>query len=106
MNDLYGYTMSQKWLVHDFKWVASTSQFNEDFIKNCNEDNDEGYFLEVNFQYPEKLHDLHNDLSFLPERMKIEKVGNFVANLHSKKEYIIHIGNLKQALNHGLGFLK
>ena len=34
--------------------------------------------------------------------MKIEKVENLVANLHNKKEYFIHIRNLKQALNHGL----
>ena len=45
----------------------------KDFIKNCNEDSDEGYFLEINVQYPEKLRDLHNDLPFLPERIKIEK---------------------------------
>ena len=31
-------------------------------------------FLEVDVEYLEKLHGLHNDLLFLPERMKIEKV--------------------------------
>ena len=36
------------------------------------------------------------------ERMKIEKVGKLIANLHDKKEYVIHIGNLKLQLNHGL----
>ena len=45
----------------------------KDFIENCNEDSDEGYFLEVDVQYPEKLRDLHHDLPFLPERIKIEK---------------------------------
>ena len=34
--------------------------------------------------------------------MKIEKVGKLVDNLHDKTEYVIHIKNLKQALNHGL----
>ena len=34
--------------------------------------NDEGYFLEVNVQYFEKLNELHNDLPFLPERMKLK----------------------------------
>ena len=81
--------------------VKDTSQFNEDFIKNCNEESDEGYFLEPNVQYFEKLSDLCNDLQFLPERMKIEKVEKFVANLDDKTEYVIHITNLKQALNHG-----
>ena len=46
--------------------------------------------------------DLYNDLSFLPEGMKIEKVGKLVDHLHDKTEYVIHIRNLKQALNHGL----
>ena len=80
----------------------NTSKFNEDFIKNYNEESDEGYFLEVDVQYLEKLHELHNDFPFLPERMKIEKVEKLVANLHDKTEYVIHIANLKQALNNGL----
>ena len=60
----------------NFEWIKDTSQFYEDFIKNCNEEGNEGYFLEVNVQYLEKLPNLHNDLPFLPERMKIEKVKN------------------------------
>ena len=43
-----------------------------------------------------------NDLQFLPERMKIEKVEKLVTNLHDKIEYVIYKRNLKQALNHGL----
>ena len=46
--------------------------------------------------------DLHNDLLFLLERMKTEKVEKLVANLRDKTEYVIHIRNLKQALNHRL----
>ena len=42
---------------------------------------------------------MHNDLTFLPERIKIEKVKKVVANLHDKTEYVIHIRNLKQASN-------
>ena len=38
--------------------------------------------------------------------MKIEKVEKFVANLYDKKEYFIHIINLKQVLDHGLVFKK
>ena len=43
--------------------------------------------LEVGAQYPQKLHELHNDLLFLPERMKIEKVEKLATNLHDKTEY-------------------
>ena len=74
LNNLYGWAMSQKLPVDNIEWIKDTSQFNEDFIKKYNKVSNEGYFLEVDVQYFEKLHDLHNDLSFLPERMKIEKV--------------------------------
>ena len=43
---------------------------------------------------------------FLSERMKIEKVKKLLANLHDKIEYVTHIRNLKQALNHGLVLTK
>ena len=85
-----------------FESIEDTSQFNEDFIKNYNEISDKGDFLEVDIQYTEKLHELHNDLPFLPERMKIEKFIKLVANLHDKNKYVIHIRNLKQVLNHAL----
>ena len=74
VDNLYGWAMSQKLPVDNIEWIKDTSQFNEDFIKKYNKVSNEGYFLEVDVQYFEKLHDLHNDLSFLPERMKIEKV--------------------------------
>ena len=73
-------------------------------MKNYTEESDEGYFLEVEVQYPKKIIELHNDLSFLPEKIKIEKVVMLLADLHDKTEYVIHIRNLKQALNHGLVF--
>ena len=61
-------------------------------------------FLKLDVQYLEKLHEIY-DLPFLLERMKIEKFGKLVANFHDKTEYVKHIRNLKQSLNHGL-FLK
>ena len=100
VNNLYGWAMSQELPVNIFKWIKVTFQFNEDFIKSCNEENDEGYFLEIDFQYPEKLHELDNDLQFLSEGMDFEKVKKIVTNLHDKIEYAIYIRNLKQALNH------
>ena len=102
VNNLYGWVMPQKLPLRNLKWVHEISQFNEDFIKSHNDDSNEGYFLEVDVQCPENLHNLYNDSSFLHERMKIEKVEKLVANLHDKEEYVMHIRNLKQALNHGL----
>ena len=60
----------------------------------------------MNVQYPENLHNLHHDLPFLPERMKISKVQKFAAKLHDQTEYLIHIKSLKQASNHGISFEK
>ena len=48
------------------------------------------------------MHDLHIDLPFLSERMKIEKGKNLVANLHDKTEYHIDTRNLRQSINHRL----
>ena len=50
------------------------SEFDENFIKSYNDERDEGYFFEVHIQYQENLHNLDNDLLFLTEIMKIEKV--------------------------------
>ena len=94
--------MSQKLPVINFEWIEDTSQFNEDFMKDYNEEGDKRYFLEVGIQHLEKLHDFHNDIPFLPKRIKIEKVKKLAANLHDKTEYVIHMRNIKQALNHGL----
>ena len=44
----------------------------------------------------------YNDLKFLPETIKIQKFDKAVANLHDKTEYLMHIRNLKQALNYRL----
>ena len=77
-------------------------KFNEDFIKNYDEDTDKGSILEVDVEYPKNLHDLHSDLPFLPERMKVNKCSEPVCNLYDKNIYVVHIRSLKQALNHGL----
>ena len=106
INNLYDWEMLQKLPVNKFEWIKDTSLFNEYFIKNYNEESDEGYFLGVDVQYLEKLHELHNGLLFLPERMQIGKVEKLVANFYKKTEYVIQIRNLKQALNHGLLFRK
>ena len=68
VNSLYGWAMSQKLPVNNFERIKDTFQFNEDFIKGYNEESNEGYFFEVD---RENVHEIHNDLPFLPERMKI-----------------------------------
>ena len=45
-------------------------------------------------------------MPFLPEKMKIDKTQKLVCNLCDKKKYVVHIGILKQALNHELKLKK
>ena len=75
-NNLYGWAMSQKLPANDFKWVKEEdlSQFNEDFIKNYDENSDTGYFLEVDIDYPKELFNPHKDVPFFPESKKVNKV--------------------------------
>ena len=100
-NNLYGWAMSKKLPVNGFKWLDS-NEINEDFIQNFNEIDNKGYILEVDVEYPKRLHELHSDLPFLSERMEVNKCKNLVCNLFNKKKYVAHINTLKQALNHGL----
>ena len=59
-------------------------------------------FIEADVLYPERLYELHNDLRFLSDRMKIGKNEKSATKLHEREEYVFRIKNLKQALNHGL----
>ena len=98
--------MSKKLPVNGFKWIDN-NKINEDFIENYDENNDKGYnIFEADVKYPKRLHELHSDLPFLPERMEINKCKKLVCNLCNKKKYVAHINTLKQALNHGLKFKK
>ena len=63
---------------------------------------DKGYLLEVDVSYPQELHHEHNDLPFMCERMEINGVEKLVPNLRDKKNYVIHIQVLNQALKHEL----
>ena len=61
-----------------------------------------GYVLEGDVKYPRELHNLHNDLPFMCEKIRVSRVEKLVPNLCDKKKYVIHVKALKQALDHGL----
>ena len=68
------------------------SKIDKKFVKSYDKKNSgKGYILEVDVDYPSKLHRLHSDMPFLPERMKIDKTQKLVCNLHDKKKYVVHI---------------
>ena len=101
-NNLYGWAISQRLPVNKFEWIEDTSQFKADFLKNYKNESEEEYFFEVDIQYPEKSHKLHNDLPYLTDKLNIEKVEKLATDLYDKIECVIYIRNLKPALNHGL----
>ena len=107
-NNLYERAMSQKLPLNGFKWVKQKklSKFNEDFVKNYDENSNKGYFLEVDIDYAKELFNLHKDLPFLPERKKVEKVEKLIYSIENKEKHVIHIRSLKQALNYGLKLKK
>ena len=93
--------MCKKLPVKNFKW-DDTNKYTDDIIKNYDEDDKYGALLEVDIEYPNELHKLHIDLPFLCDRKTINKTSNLIISFEDKKEYVLHISTLKQALNHGL----
>ena len=105
-NNLYDKAMTEKLPVRGFKWVNDISKMDEDFVKDYDKNGNKGYILEVDLDYPNKLQNFHSDLPFLPERMVINNTKKLVYNLNDKKNYVVHINVLKQALDHGLKLRK
>ena len=97
-NNLYEWAMSQPLPTGGFKWADVNPNEVESLVR-CT---DKGYLLEIDVSYPRELHDSHNNLLFMCERIEINHVEKLVPNLRNKKNYIIHIKALDQALKHGL----
>ena len=101
-NNLYGWAMSQPLPTGGFKCV----DVNSNEISELATRTDKGYILEVDVSYLKDLHDSHNDLPSMCERMGINGVEKLVPSLRDKKNYFIHIQALNQALQHGLRLSK
>ena len=104
-NNLYGWAMVQNLPTHGFKWKKA-GDFTPEKIDELVKKDKKGYLLEVDVKYPKELHENHNELPFLTERMKIGRVEKLVPNLKNKKGYLVHIKALDQALKHGLKLKK
>ena len=91
--------------MHGFLW-NKTEEFTIEKIDEFVKKDKRGYLLEVDVEYPEELHESHNELPFLVERMKIGREEKLVPNLKDKKGYVVHIKALDQALRHGLKLKK
>ena len=97
-NNLYGWAMSQPLPTGRFRWVSIEPNKVGKLAAHTNK----GYLLEVAVSYPRDLHDSHNDLPFMCERLKIGGIEKLVPNLCNKKNYVIHIQAPNQALAHRL----
>jgi hypothetical protein len=98
-NNLYGWSMCENLPVNGIEWYKN---FNEDIIKTYTNEDAVGYVLEVDLEYPDKLHDLHNDYPLAPEHLVINKHKKLTPNLNDKSNYILHIDNLQYYIQKGL----
>ena len=105
-NNLYRMAMSEKLTIKGFKWMVDISGIDENFVKSYNKNSSKGYVLKVDVDYPSELQNLHCDLPFLPERIVVNNTKKLILNLQDKKDYVVHINVLKQALDHGLELIK
>ena len=106
-NNLYGCGMSMKLPTHGFKWLTGGEMeklFNNRIIQVWEKN---PCILEVDLDYPENLHDLHNDYPFCPEKVQCKnRVEKLIPNLRDKTKYIIHYKNLIQCLKAGMKLKK
>ena len=100
-NNLYGCAMSMKLPTHSFKWLTGGEM--EKIYENRHNLNKIPCILEVDLEYPNNLHDLHNDYPLCPEKVKCKNgVEKLIPNFRDKKKYVLHYKNLIQCLDMGL----
>ena len=106
-NNLYGWAMSEKLPIHSFKWMSNKeieNLFNNRIVQVWEKT---PCILEVDLEYPEELHDLHNDYPLCPERVECDKgVKKLIPNLRNKNNYVVHYKTLIQYLRLGMKLKK
>ena len=106
-NNLYGCAMSQKLPVHSFEWLTDREIKNLFKVQVVQFWERTPCILEVDLEYPEELHDLHNDYPLCPERVECDKgVKKLIPNLRHKNNYVVHYKTLMQYLNLGMELKK
>ena len=108
--------MSEYLPYEGFKWLKNVDGFD---VMSISEKSPLGYFLEVDLQYPDELHELHNDYPLAPEKLAVSsdmlskyckkiadkyeiKVGDakkLIPNLGNKSNYVVHYRNLQLFLS-------
>ena len=96
-NNLYGWAMPNQLPTSGFKWMTD-NELDDWKHLSC--------FLGVDLEYPEDLHELHNDYPLAPERIKIENVEKLIRSLNNKTNYVVHYENFKLYESLGLKITK
>ena len=124
-NNLYGWAMSQYLPTGGFRWMTQ-KQINKINLYKYDNDSNKGLILEVDLEYPEKLHDLHNDYPLAPEKVRVTDdmlsgycksisnkygistglVHKLIPTLSKKEKYVLHYRNLQLYINLGLKLTK
>ena len=116
--------MSEYLPYEKFEWLENLDKFD---VMSINEKSDTGYFLEVDLEYPDELHELHNDYPLAPEKLAVTNnmlskyckkknadkydievgdVKKFISNLKNKTKYVLHYRNLQLDLFLGMKLTK
>ena len=95
MNNLYGGEMSEYLPYGGFKWVKVNNE-TINRVLNKSDNSLHGYFLEVDLEYPENLHDDHNDYSLALEKIKIEEEMLSPIQLKMKNKYDIKVSGVNK----------
>ena len=118
MNNLHGWTMSEYLPYGKFKRLKNVDGFD---VMSISEKSPIGYILEVDLEYPDELHELHNDYPQLQKRLlflvmccqiiakipdkyeiKVGDVNKLIPNLDNKINYVVHYRNLQLYLSPGM----
>ena len=123
MNNLYGWEMSEYLPYEGLEWLKNVDEFD---VMSISEKSPIGYFLEVDLEYPDELHELHNDYPLAPEKLAVSsdmlsnyckkiadkyeiKVGDakrLISDLGNKTNYVVHYRNLQLYLSLGMKLIK
>ena len=107
----------------EFEWLKNVDELD---VMSFNEKSDVGYILEVDLEYPDKLHELHNDYPLAPEKLavtndtlskycksiadkydiKVSDVKKLIPNLGNKTKYVLHYKNIQLYLSLGMKLTK
>ena len=116
MNNLDVWAMSGYLPYGRSKWLKNLDNFD---VNSISEKSPVGYILEVDLEYPDELHVLHNNYPLAPEKIAIpydmlsdycEKIADeygikdgglkkLVPDLGNKTKYIVHYKNLSLYLS-------